>query len=324
MKLEKLFVIIILLFCIPLKGNSQGHGRGFIMQDSPFYDIFYTYYGESPDKAKKMLLGLMSDSKQKNQARINYGVIQQIEKRFDQAEQYYNQSMQAGDTLAFSYLYALHANKKNTKAMSLLRQKDAKNSNPWINYETCLQYLQANNTESALNALEQAVKSGYNFALIMDKEPLFDPVRNSRKYNYLYAQTKKNISPSSPAREIEELKFQEKKDRPYGLTKELQKISRIDRKEKHAEAAEALEGLLKTSMPIRDKSIALFWMARLKARQKDKTAAKKYLAEFAGQLVSQEEDATGFKKTAAALYKDIISNDSLLNKLLADTEPAKN
>ena len=65
----------------------------------------------------------------------------------------------------------------------------------------------------------------------------------------------------------------------------------------------------------RDKSIALYWLARLEAKIGNPGVARDYLGKFTDHLLSKEPDKTGYKKLIGNIYKDLIKNDVYLQKL---------
>ena len=80
-------------------------------------------------------------------------------------------------------------------------------------------------------------------------------------------------------------------------------------------AANILTSLLKSNLKFRDRCIALYWMARIKAEKKDLKAAKEYLIEFTKMIKSRKRDKTGFRKLVSKIVDDLIANDKYLKAL---------
>ncbi|MCU0822989.1 MAG: hypothetical protein MUC95_11060 [Spirochaetes bacterium] len=104
-------------------------------------------------------------------------------------------------------------------------------------------------------------------------------------------------------------------DKPYGISKELRVASYLEKKGENQKAKEVLVSLLKSNIPFRDRSITLYWLARIEAKEGNNGAARGRLEKFTVHLLSQEHDTTGYKKLVGNIYKDLIKNDIYLQKL---------
>jgi hypothetical protein len=99
------------------------------------------------------------------------------------------------------------------------------------------------------------------------------------------------------------------------MSKEHQVVSYLEKKGENQKAREALNAMIKSDISFRDKSIALYWLARLEAKTDNPGAARDYLNKFTGHLLSNRTDKTGYKKLVGNIYKDLIKNDIYLQKL---------
>jgi hypothetical protein len=99
------------------------------------------------------------------------------------------------------------------------------------------------------------------------------------------------------------------------MISELDIAAYYEKTGKEKKALNILNSLVNSKISFRDKSIALFWLARINAKNNEKKIAKQYLKDFTEHISGQEKDTTGYKNIIAQVYKDIIINDEHLKKI---------
>lgn len=305
-----------LLFVSPAllgQGNIQDYKN---IMDNPLYEASYLYGNFEREKAIQLLVSLYNNPLYKNSAYINSGQIMDNEKNAALAEKYYNIAYQAGDKTAFIYLHNLYKTYNTGRFLQMLQSAGVPESNYWPDYETALYYLKNNDFKTGLQCLRNALKKGFNSTVLLQNEPLFDPVRESTLFKRLAEITQYNSTKkTSILKKLLLTEYLKNQDRPCGISKELQVASYLEKKRENQKARDALVALLKTEISFRDKSIALYWLARLEAKIGNPGAARGYLDKFNDHLLSKEPDKTGYKKIIGNIQKDLIKNDIYLQKL---------
>lgn len=308
--------VIALVFLISV---LQGHGYDSAYKnilENPLYDVFYMYYNFEREKALAHLASLFDNPEYKTTARINFGVIMENEQNIKSAENYYSAALSRGNKLAFIYLHNLYRKDKPARFIQMIKELETPETNFWPDYESALYYLNYNDTKSAFHYLRGAVKKGFSSTLLLDREPLFDGIRRTSDFQKLYKITQYNSTKRTSILKTLLLKeYIHNQSAPYGMTKDLQMASYLDKNGETKKAREILGALLKSGLSFRDKSMALYWLARLEAKTGNESTAREYLDKFTAHLLSEEKDDTGYKKLVGTVYRDIIKNDVYLNKL---------
>lgn len=284
--------------------------------ENPFLDVFYYYFNNDPGNAKKLLKKQFDNPARGTQAYINYGLIMEYEKNYKEAESFYRKALGLNDRTSIVYLYNLYKQYDKSKGMCLLDAVQKNVSGCWADYEKAVYYIEHDDRRMALEGLSAAVKNGFNSPSMLASDPAFADLRNDRQFLYLAHKAKMNYSEKDSLNHaLKEAVFRYRLDKPYGMNMELDAAAYLEKTGKDNEAMNVLETMLEKQTGFRDRSIALFWMARIKGRLHEKSAAEKYLKEFINHIHGKEIDETGYKKLIAPIYKDIIMNDRYLKDI---------
>ncbi len=311
----KITALTLCLFGPALFGQGNVHDYKNIL-DNPLYDASYFYSNYEREKALQLLNSLFDKPEYKTGAYINSGQIMENEKNFKLAEKYYASAFQAGDKISFIYLHNLYNYYNTGKFLKMLQSTGAPETNYWPDYETALYYFKNNDIKTAFKFLRNAVKKGFNSTALLQNEPLFDGIRESASFKQLAETAQYNSTKrTSILKKLLLTEYLSSQDRPYGTSKELQVASYLEKKGEIQKTKETLSALLKLDMTFRDRSIALYWLARLEAKTGNSGAAKESLEKFTAHLLSNEPDKTGYKKLIKKSYMDLIKNDIYLRKL---------
>jgi tetratricopeptide (TPR) repeat protein len=282
---------------------------------NPFYDIFYLYYNDEADKAKKMLRNLFRNREYRHHASINYGLILQNEKKPTNAREYLEKTFTEGERLSIIYLFNLYMNHYDSSYLDLLNLIDTRESSLWLEYEKGIYFLKTNKIEDAKKHLMKAVTMGFSSTDLLKNEKAFDQIRNTKEYTDLLKKVKKNkIITLREKLQKEELIYY--RDKPSGVSKKLQIAFYFEKTKRYDMAEEILLSQISSKIPFRDKSIALYSISRIKAKRGDKRMAKRFINRFIDHLTSEEKDNTGYKKLMHYFHRDIIKNDRYLKNLL--------
>ncbi len=313
---NSLIFILILLFSL-LFDNHVTNGVLNFKDDlgNPFYDIFYLYYNDDGDKAKKMLRNLFRNHEYRNQASINYGLIQQNEKKPNNAREYLEKTFTEGERLSIIYLFNLYINHYGSNYLDLLNLIDTRESSLWLEYEKGIYFLKMNKLADARKHLRRAVAMGFSSIDLLKNEKAFDKIRNTKEYTDLLKKVKNNkiVSLREKLKQEELIYYRNK---PSGVSKKVQIALYFEKTKRYDMAEGILLSQINSKIPFRDKSIALYSISRIKAKRGDKRMAKKFIKRFLNHLSSEEKDNTGYKKLMQYFHSDIIKNDRYLKKLL--------
>lgn len=283
---------------------------------NPFLDVFYCYFNNDPGRAKKILKKEFDSASRGTQAYINYGLIMQYEKKYEEAESYYRKALEMNDRSSIVYLYDLYNHYDRSKAACLLDAVGKNIDSCWTDYEKAVCHIEQGDRQQAVDCLMSAVKKGLPSPLLLSADPAFTGLKNDRKFIYILHKAKTNYSDSNSLRSIlKDSVFRYRLDKPYGMNMELDAAAYFDKTGRYDKAVDILESMLNKQTGFRDRSIALFWMARIKSRLHENSAAVKYLKEFIAHMHGSEIDDTGYKKLVAPVYKDIIMNDRYLKDI---------
>ncbi len=274
----------------------------------PFHEVFYTYYTESRSDARRMLSALLKDRTLRGRALINAGKIDEMERRPERARSSYRTALDSGETLAIPYLHAALLESGPSFDEEMLSRLSTAKPDRWLSYERALAHLRSGDTAGAFRLLEEAVALGFNSRELVLSEPLFDTVRRSPEYLEMIAGMSR--APSGRIkRMIEETRQNELRDTPLAMRPAIMKAGELERRGLLAEAERSLRGLLETRLSFNERSVALYRLARLRARQGDAAGAREFLKRHAAHFKTIRDDPTGYRAIVRPLMGDIIAND---------------
>ncbi len=312
---SKILLIFLILICAFLQGQGDVYSKS-ISIDNPLYDVFYKYFNDDRETAINLLTSLFDKPENKSSAYINYGFIMEYEKNFKMAGKYYTMALDEGDKTAFIYLHNLNKRYKPLKSLKLLDQYFKDETNYWIDYEKAVYYYKNNQIKSGNFLLRNAIKKGFSSIALLEKDPVFDPVRNTTTFKRFLIQAGYNIPKrKSLLKKLQHKEYLHNSKKPYGIDRALKIAAYMEKTEEIEKAKGILSSLLNSKITFRDKNIALFWLARLEAKSGNEHEARNYILKFTKHLFSKEKDKTGYKKLIKKIYKDLIQNDNYLKKL---------
>lgn len=283
---------------------------------NPFHDIFNLYFSNNKKEAAALLKKQFNNKKLKDQAYINYGLLNEYDENYTEAEKYYRMALADNEKLSVIYLFNLYKNYDKDKLLPLLSAPQNREDSVWMLYEKAAHYSETDDKDKALASLTEAIDKGFSSADLLNNDPAFNNIKNSFKFKWLSHKAKNNYSKAnSIIQKMNEIQFEYTKDKLYGLNRELETASNFEKSGRDKNALNVLELLLQSKLSFRDRSTALFWLARINARTGKEKAAKKYLTEFTDFISGQTKDETGYKELIAPVYKDIIANDPYLKKI---------
>jgi tetratricopeptide (TPR) repeat protein len=308
-----------ILIALNLHGDSSGDsGANNYAPDitNPFHDIFNLYFNNEKKEASNFLKKLFNNKKLKNQAYINYGLIQELEKNYPEAEKYYKMALANNEKISILYLNNLYKNYDKEKLLPLLSTVKNHEENYWTLYEQSIYYLEIDDGDKALGCLSEAIDKGFSSVDLLQNDPSFNNIKNTFKFKWLVHRAKNNIIKSkSIIQKLKETEYKFLSDKIYGVSRELDAATNYEKAGKDNKALNILESLLQSKLSFRDRSTTLFWLARINARIGNEKTAKQYLRDFTNYVSGQEKDDTGYKDLIFAVYKDIIANDESLKKI---------
>jgi tetratricopeptide (TPR) repeat protein len=311
----RIIVFSWILFSLNLYGDT---GDCKYIQDitNPFHDIFNLYFSNNEKEAVNLLKKQFNNKKIKNQAYINYGLIREYKTSYEEAEKYYRIALANNEKLSILYLYNLYKNYDKDKLLPLLSALQNHEDSLWMLYEKAAHYIEIDDKDKALDCLSQAIDKGFSSVDLLNNDPAFNKIKNTFKFKWLIHRIKNNYSKSnSIIQKMKETEYEFKKDKPYGLIRELEEASNYEKAGEDKKALNVLESLQQSKLTFRDKSTTLFWLARINARIGKEKASKQYLAEFTDFVSGHVKDETGYKALISPVYKDIIANDANLKKI---------
>jgi len=274
----------------------------------PFHDVFYTYYTESRSEARRKLSTLTKDRALHGRALVNAGKLEEIEKRPAKALALYRKAFARGERAALPYLYRALNSDNPAAAGEILGALSAGGPDRWLAYERSLVLLRGGDSVGALRSLDEAVRLGFNSRELIQREPLFDPLRSSPELKKLLAEMK----PSGTARlsrTLETIRKERLKGTPLEVNPAIIAAGELEKKGRIAEAERALEGLLATPIAVNERGIALYRLARLRARRGNAEGARDALRRHDELMRNVAEDTAGYRAIIAPYMADIIAND---------------
>jgi hypothetical protein len=264
-----------------------------------------------------MLENLLSDKRMRWRARVNLGYMEERESRHRSARKLYADGLSGGDHIAVSYLYPLLRQRDKPGAVKLLSSLDRGGGECWILYETALIHAEQNGFEKAMEYLVKAVERGFGSPELLDKEPLLAPMRELQRFRDIRLRAAANGKSRRLLREhLSRSERSMNAGMPYALGEPLRAAAELERKAEYTAAGARLASLIAEPLPFREKSIALYWAARVNARRGDMKAARAHLDRFLAHLLSAENDPTGYKKLISPIYRDVILNDPWLRRCI--------
>ena len=315
--LDKRLTIILIIVLSLFESHHQIYSQIRPDPQNPFFDVFYLYYDYQRERAKKILKEQFDNPELKYHAYINYGLINEYEKNYRQAEKYYKLALEEGEKSALMYLLNLYKKHNSVKYIRLLKSIKARESDYWIDYETAVYYLKKRDNKNALKYLRIAIDKDFNSTILLKRDPVFDILRESRAFKRLIRKTRKtSLKRKSLLEQLHNVEYTYRMNKPYGMNRELTIVAYLEKTGRDKEAEEILSSLLKSRIPFRERNMALFWMARIKAKNGKYGYAKKYLEQFIDHIKSGERDNMGYKSLITPIYRDIILNDRYLKSLL--------
>ncbi len=304
----------ILFYAYPrLHGADYAHDV-----DNPLHEAVVLYYRDKKDDAKSLLRRLSRQDKYAGQALINYGLFLEREGDISGAESYYRKALGKGEHIALVYIIGLHSQpgvELPGHAFTAAGNLATPETSCWVEYRRAEERLLKSDREGALAHLAKSVESGLPLTSLVYWDPLFAQLKGDGRFKELLAKARSNNAGHGTLSQRMELdEFTHFKNRPYGMAKELMKAAALE-PGNDAKAEELLTPLLSANLPPRDHAIALYWLARIRAKKKDMAGAAKYLAQFKSHIRSGARDTTGFIAIARKIEDDLYANDPLLKNV---------
>lgn len=309
------FVCILCLLCVPLRGEymkdlPDSKGRTL----SPFHEVFYLFYDDT-DTLVKVLHKLAVKTGLRAEAFLNLGLVHQETGDFKLAKKFYTNALKHRDYRAVTYLMSINGVDREWLIRLLTTKVLPSERNPWFHYTLCLEYLKNGRRRQALRHLNTAVEQGLYGTALLEKEPLFDDIRTDPLFLAVKGRIKKQIRAAEEGNhaDIELAELIDAKTGEYG--KELLRAAELLKKTDLRNARSALEQLLQKPAGTRDRGVALYWLARIRAREGDRNGARKALSGFKSLVYMEEKDPTGFKDFMRRYYRDIVGCDRYLKHI---------
>jgi hypothetical protein len=146
-------------------------------------------------------------------------------------------------------------------------------------------------------------------------DPLFQPLIKDTRFQAIKMKARTNYRTYRQIEKaVEEEALQFNKEKPFGMMKALYKIMHDPLINDNRDEKALLE-LLRLEENVRDRGIAFYRLARIRAKHKDTNGAKKYLDQFKELIASDRSDRTGFVAIVKKLGDDLFANDPLLKDI---------
>lgn len=307
----------ILFYLLPGAPELQGADYTHDL-NNPFHEAVVLYFHDKKDDARRLLLRLARQDKYAAQAYINYGLFCERERDYSEAGDYYRKALARGENMALFYLINLHARlgtQLPSHAFTAAGNLATPDTSCWVEYRRAEERLQQNDRAGALDHLKKSVELGLPLVSLVYWDPLFKQLHEDRAFKELLVKARgNNARHRTMTQQMEIDEFNHLKNRPFGMAKELMKVAALEPKDE-AKAEEMLLPLLAANLGARDHAIALYWLARIRAKKKDTAGAGRYLAQFKTHIRSGVRDATGFIAVARKIEDDLYANDPLLKNI---------
>ncbi|HNR88255.1 MAG TPA: hypothetical protein PKM65_07930 [Spirochaetota bacterium] len=279
---------------------------------NPFYDIFYRYYSGREDVAKRDLRALFGSTRHGAHALINDGVLRAREGDSDGATRSFGHAFDRGASLALSYLSSLRA-RTGAGYREFLAENPLVRETQWAEYELAVAAASERRDPDARSHLARAIARGFASTELMDQEPAFVRMRNDDTYKRLREAADANRALRiSLSRLMRAERARTDGGKASYVPEAIETANALERVGRRAEAEQALLPLTASSAPFRDRAMATYRLARIRATMGDRAGSRAYLERFRSMIASGESDPTGFKDCAARFQDDIIRNDPLL------------
>ncbi len=285
---------------------------------SPLHDAMVLYYQDKKQEAKRLLLTAANDKKYTGGAYINYGMLLEREHDFRGAEEYYRKAIQSGEHSAVLYLFMMYAKQEKESprhAIVALGNLSHTEGAYWVEFRKAEEKLLREDEDGAMEHLKKAVELGLPDLPILRFDPLFRHVRKNPRFLAIMSKARANYQKYRQIEKaLEEEMLHYYKGIPYGTLKNLNRILK-ENKGNDEKTEKALHALLQTEKSPRDRGIALYRLARICARKKEREKAVKYLAAFKELIASNTGDKTGFVAIVKKIGEDLFSNDPFLKEI---------
>lgn len=307
-----------IFFYFFLSGHCLFGGNYYHEPSSPLHDAVVLYYQDKKSEAKRLLLKAADDKKYTGGAYINYAMLLEREGDYREAEEYYRKALQSGEHIALLYLFVMYAKQGKESpghAFAAAGNLSQLEGAYWVELRKAEEKLLRNDADGAMQFLEKAVEVGMPDLPVLHADPLFQPLKKDPRFQAVMAKARANYRKYQQIdKAMEEEALQFFKDSPYGTMKNLYRILN-ETKENDAKTEKELGELLHSEESVRDKAIALYRLARIRARNKDKEGAAKYLTAFKELIASDKSDRTGFVAIVKKICDDLFSNDPFLKEI---------
>lgn len=307
-----------IFFYFFLSAHCLFGGNYYHESSSPLHDAVVLYYQDKKKEAKRLLLAAANDKKYTGGAYINYAMLLESENYYQEAEEYYRKALQSGEHIALLYLFMMYAKQQKDSpphvitAAGNLSQIEG---SYWVEYRKAEEKLLRNDVDGAIQYFEKAVNLGLPDLQILHVDPLFNQLKNDPRFQALLTKARTNYRKYRQIEKaLEEEVIQFYKESPYGALKNLYRILN-DIKRDDAKTEKALRELLHTEQGARERGIALYILARIRARNKDKEGAAKHMASFKELIASDKNDRTGFVALVKKIGEDLFANDPFLKEI---------
>ncbi len=307
-----------IFFYFFLSAHCLFGGNYYHEPSSPLHDAIVLYYQDKKGEAKRLLLKAANDKKYAGGAYINYAMLLERENEFEEAEEYYRKALQSGEHIALLYLFMMYARQGRqspyhaiTAAGNLSQTEGAY----WVEFRKAEEKLLRNDADGAMQFLEKAVELGLPDLPVLYADPLFHPLTKNPEFLAMMSKARANYRKYRQIEKaMEEETIQYYKDSPFGVMKNLYGIVHATNTN-DATIEKALSELLLSEQNVRDRGIALYRLARIRARNKDKQGAAKHLAMFKELIASDNSDRTGFVAVIKRIGEDLLANDPFLKEI---------
>ncbi len=315
MKIRNSYKIFILpfaaaLFSLCLYGDSYENAAS-----NPIQEIFYNYFNTDKIKARNLIKKYFDNKKYKSQAFINYGYVLEKQGKYSEAEKYYKEAVKNNDDTGIVYLNNLYKSNKEKKAAFLEELKNNTKSF-WPDYEKAAYLIENDETEKSIACLAAAIENGFSSIDLLQNDPAFNKVRDTKAFKELCEKIKKNSAPAvTMSEKLKQAEYEYTIDKPYGKIKNIDIAGIYESTGNDKEALKLLLSIVKSNPGFRDTNIACFRIARIYAKTKQKGKARKFVKMFIDQITGASADTTGYKDLVLPVYKDIIVNDCYLKDI---------
>ncbi len=307
-----------ILFCHCPGSISPSTNDTALTSEDPLHDAVILYWQGNREDAKQLLLRLSGVDKYAAKAFINYGLLMEKEGEFGEAEKSYRKALRRNDNTALFYLINLASRlggPMSDRLFSAAGNIASAESSFRVEYRRAEECLIRGDTDCALERLESAVKGGMPLGALIYYDPLFRPLLDNPRFREIITAARKNKARDGTLADIMETAEESHyKNKPRGMSRELIKAFTLPVMESD-KAGETLIPLLATPLSVRDRAIALYWLARIYAKRNNYPEARRYLSEFKTQIRMGGADRSGFSSLINRIEQDLYANDPLIKNI---------